>query len=574
VPRRGLVADFNTAAFFTLLPSNMRMAAGAPPEGRDTFLVGASGTLFAFNVFRLHVDWNNLAASTLAGPTNVSQAGYPAAAATVPTPANPLDSVRERLMMQAQYSNLGGVESLWVNHTTRCCGAGSPAGIQWAQLDVTAGVVGTTPIQQQIYPPANDGLHRWMGSLAVDQLGDMALGYSVANETTPPDIRYAGRLATDPLGTLPQTETSLLPGVARGSQAGNCSGVVCARWGDYSAMTLDPNGCDFWYTNEYHVMPDSLNWQTRIASMRLNPACLPTLYATTLTAGEASGTFGGTVTLSATLSRRTVNLSGKLVTFTLNGTPVGSATTNAAGVATLTDASLAGIDAGSYPEGAGASFASDGVYAGSGASSPLTVGKASQTITVTVSAPGGVQFRDSFTVAATATSGLPVAYGSAGSCVNAGATFTMTSGVGTCTVSYEQPGDGNYFPAFQVTEVVRALPLWQFFGFFGPVGNTGLNRVQAGSVVPVKFGLGGDRGRDVFAPGYPASIAIECTTGAAIGRPVATLSAGKSRLTYNARLGQYVYAWKTDKAWAGTCRRLVLQFVDDTKQSATFQLKK
>ena len=129
-------------------------------------------------------------------------------------------------------------------------------------------------MQQQIYPGASDGVHRWMGSLAVDKLGDMALGYSAANSTTNPDIRYAGRLAGDPLGTLPQTETTMLPGVTRGTQLGNCGGSTCIRWGDYSAMVLDPNGCDFWYTNEYYATT-GMNWQTRIGSFRLNPNCTP-----------------------------------------------------------------------------------------------------------------------------------------------------------------------------------------------------------------------------------------------------------------------------------------------------------
>ena len=64
-------------------------------------------------------------------------------------------------------------------------------------------------MQQQIYPGTNDGPHRWMGSVAVDELGDLALGYSAANSTTNPDIRYAGRLAGDPIGTLPLTETTM-----------------------------------------------------------------------------------------------------------------------------------------------------------------------------------------------------------------------------------------------------------------------------------------------------------------------------------------------------------------------------
>ena len=150
--------------------------------------------------------------------------------------------------------------------------------------------IGTTPVQQQIYPGANDGLHRWMGSVAVDKLGDMALGYSAANSTTNPDIRYAGRLAGDPAGTLPLTETTMLPGVTRGTQLGNCGGSTCIRWGDYSAMVLDPNGCDFWFTTEYYATT-GMNWQTRIGSFRLNPNCTAS--------GGSGGTQGQTITFGA-----------------------------------------------------------------------------------------------------------------------------------------------------------------------------------------------------------------------------------------------------------------------------------
>src|SRR5205823_5946385 len=103
----------------------------------------------------------------------------------------------------------------------------------------------------------NDGVHRWMSSLAVDNSGNMALGYSATNASVAPDIRYAGRLAGDPLGTLPQGETSLLPGVTRASQVGG------TRWGDYPVMTVDPAGCIFWFASEYDET-DGLHWQTRI----------------------------------------------------------------------------------------------------------------------------------------------------------------------------------------------------------------------------------------------------------------------------------------------------------------------
>ena len=170
---RSVVADLNSSSFFSLLPSNLRGV--APPSGRENLLVSESGSVFAFEVWKFHVVYGG-PGSTFTGPTNVSQTGYTVGLPTVPSSGNNLDALEERLMMQNQYRNLGGTESLWVNHTVRTSPTG-PNGIQWAQINVTGGTINTTPIQQQIYGNIGaDGLHRWMGSLAVDGQGNMALG--------------------------------------------------------------------------------------------------------------------------------------------------------------------------------------------------------------------------------------------------------------------------------------------------------------------------------------------------------------------------------------------------------------
>ena len=103
-----------------------------------------------------------------------------------------------------------------------------------------------------------------MGSVATDQDGNMALGYSVSSDTLMPAVRYVGRLYSDPLGQLPQGETSLVEG--KGVQTGS------NRWGDYSLMSVDPvDDCTFWYTQEY-VEVTSGNWNTRIGSFKF-PSC-------------------------------------------------------------------------------------------------------------------------------------------------------------------------------------------------------------------------------------------------------------------------------------------------------------
>jgi hypothetical protein len=163
---------------------------------------------------------------------------------------NSLDSLTHRVMMQNQYQSLNGVESLWITQTVGSGGTPNIAQIRWYQLNVTGGTVVTSgPLQQGTWSP--DSKHRFMPSLALDKNGDMAIGYSVSDATIYPAIRYAGRLANDPLNTLGQGETSLIEGT--GFQCCSFSdGTVNNRWGDYSAMTIDPDGCTFWYTNEYY----------------------------------------------------------------------------------------------------------------------------------------------------------------------------------------------------------------------------------------------------------------------------------------------------------------------------------
>ncbi|HXP35475.1 MAG TPA: hypothetical protein VN827_08010 [Chthoniobacterales bacterium] len=268
---RSVIADTNSNSF-TLLPSNYRGT--APPTGSPNYVVGESTTAFAWDVFKFHVDFAVPANSTLTGPVNVSQAAYVLAADTVPEPSgNDTDTLADRAMMQNQYRNIGGVESLWVNHTVGPAGSGSvgtPTGIQWAQINVTGGTINTTPVQEQIYNNGVDGLNRFMGSLAVDHVGNMAVGYTASSSTIPPDIRYAGRLSTDPANTLPQTEGTMLSSVTRSVQFGTCGPSTCTRWGDYSAMSVDPtDDCTFWYTNMYYAAP-GLNWITRIGSFKFS----------------------------------------------------------------------------------------------------------------------------------------------------------------------------------------------------------------------------------------------------------------------------------------------------------------
>ena len=138
-----------------------------------------------------------------------------------------LDGIGDRVMFRSAYRRFGdGHEALVGNMTVS---SGGVAGIRWFEIDdATSG----TPafVQQSTYQP--DTTWRWMGSAAMDRDGDLALGFSASSAVLNPQIRYAGRLATDPSGTLAQGEETLFAGT--GSQ------IVVRRWGDYSDLTVDP----------------------------------------------------------------------------------------------------------------------------------------------------------------------------------------------------------------------------------------------------------------------------------------------------------------------------------------------
>jgi len=279
---------------FTMIPGNIsgaRQAASLPPTGTPEYFASESILNFQYLVRKFTKGANCGAGGSLGAPTAVSQVGYnpPCSASTcaiVPQPlvTITLDTVDDRLMQKVQYRRIGSAESLWValnvcrtGTTYAACTANT--GMLWAQLNVTGGTVAASPLQQQKYAP-DTTLYRWMGSLAVDHVGDMAIGYSTSNGQSPnfPSIAYAGRLVGDTANLLPQTEVQLIAGL--GSQSNTCGGAACTRWGDYSAMSIDPaDDCTFWYTNEYYDSPASGligDWHTRIGSFKFPNCNTPT----------------------------------------------------------------------------------------------------------------------------------------------------------------------------------------------------------------------------------------------------------------------------------------------------------
>lgn len=117
-------------------------------------------------------------------------------------------------------------------------------------------------------------------------------------------------------------------------------------------------------------------------------------------------------------------------------------------------------------------------------------------------------------------------------------------------------------------------PTYPWSGFNGAIDDPPtLNRVKAGAAVPAQFSLGGDRGLEIFASGYPKSAQVGCGASAPQDAVEETVSAGKSGLSYDTATDEYSYVWKTNKAWADSCRELILMLDDGSEHRALFKFK-
>jgi hypothetical protein len=274
-----------------------------PPVGAAEFVI-APGTALTntTETSRVKVTWDPAPTIVrLQGPTLLQGIGSPPCVSGAnspardcvpqPPPAVPtdyLDNISGHYMYRLAYRNNGTAavpqESLVVSGPSS--GSDSLHGaVEWFEFRNA----GSTTSQPTIFQTGTfdpDTHYRWLPSIAMDRAGNIALGYSKSSTTVRPGIYITGRLATDAVNTM-GAELQLQPGI--GSQIGASAGN---RWGDYSAMTVDPiDQCTFYYTNEYLKTDGGFNWSTRVASYKF-PSCV--------SAADAYGVVTGTITSAET----------------------------------------------------------------------------------------------------------------------------------------------------------------------------------------------------------------------------------------------------------------------------------
>jgi hypothetical protein len=266
-----------------LLPSDLD-GVTPPPVGSPNYFVGSEDNngpygapADALTVWKFHYDPNmpNLSTFSLTNtlptqPFNSILALCGGTRNCIPQPntANRIDHLgyRQRPLFRLAYRNFGSHESLVTNQSVSAGTGpnGEVSGVRWWELRSP----NSSPVifQEGTYAPGlTDGIHRWMGSIAMNSLGDIALGFSASNGTNPstfPSVFYTARHDGDPPGQMTLGEGSIKDGT--GSQTGS------PRWGDYTAMVVDPtDDTTFWYINEYVPTTSSIGWRLRIGAFNL-----------------------------------------------------------------------------------------------------------------------------------------------------------------------------------------------------------------------------------------------------------------------------------------------------------------
>ena len=270
-----------------LLPSNVD-GTTPPPVGSPNYFVGSQDNngpygapSDALNLYKFHADFAVPANSTFTLTNTIPVAAFNSilglcggTRACIPQPGTntKIDHLgyRQRPLFRLAYRNFGDHEALVTNQSVSAGNGpnGEVSGIRWWEIrnPNAAPVI----FQEGIYAPGiTDGIHRWMGSIAMDGQGNIALGYSASNGVNPsvfPSVSYTGRLAADPPGVMTLGEANIVTGT--GSQT-----TTFFRWGDYTSLWVDPtDDLTFWHVNEWVPTTSSVGWVLRIGSFKLASA--------------------------------------------------------------------------------------------------------------------------------------------------------------------------------------------------------------------------------------------------------------------------------------------------------------
>ena len=536
-------------AFGGELPADIDGPTGPPAGSPAYFVEFGTNQLTMFKISNINF---TAGTATLTGPVNIPVAAFSAACngggTCIPQLGTnqQLDSLADRLMYRLAYRNFGDHEALVVNHSIV---SGTSVGIRWYEIRTP----GATPtiFQQGTFAP--DASFRWMGSAAMDHVGNMAVGYSVSSGSINPGIRFTGRSAADPLGTL-ASELTITNGT--GSQNGGLT-----RWGDYSNLSVDPaDDCTMWYTTEYLKATGSFNWSTRIGNFKFTNCANTPDYAVSATPASQTVAQGASTTYTATVTP-SGGFTGT-VSFSVSGLPAGATaafnptSVTTSGSSTLTVTTAATTPTGSFPltitgtSGTLSHTASvtlvvtapvvgDFSIAATPASATVTAG-AGTSYTATVTGSGGftgtVSFSASGLPAGASASFNPASVAGSGSSTMSVTTSTSTpSGTFTLTITGTS---GSLVHSTTVTLVVNPAPNPDFTISASPATLT-VTRSSSGSytvTISGTNGFAGAVGLSVSGLGSRVTASFNPTSVTGSGTSILTVNVGRKAAIGNRTL--------------------------------------
>jgi hypothetical protein len=290
------VAEFGVAGFRTAQPARIRgfntgqWPAPGTPHHILTQQVG-SGSLRIYRWVNPFTPSNPTLYGTVATTYGGTPPNAPEDGDTVGDPN--LNDTSAGPLLDAEYR----AGTLWSARTVGCNigGGNSESCIDWVKIDVSGGAPALLDQQSGgAFGSANE--FRYYPDLAVDKNGNMAIGYTKSSFTDWTELWVTGRLAGDPAGTL-QVEDQLVAGTGNYTDGAGCGGA-CDRWGDYSGMAADPDGCTFWYIGEYSNGGAGL-WRTQISSYKFDSCSV------TSSVGVDKGTYDCTDSMRVTVNDAT-----------------------------------------------------------------------------------------------------------------------------------------------------------------------------------------------------------------------------------------------------------------------------
>ncbi len=267
-----------------LLPSDID-GTTLPPPGSPNYFLGSmdnngqyAAPQDALLLWKFTADFGNPANSSFALTNTIPVAAFNSILGTcaggracIPQPgtASRLDHLgyRQRPLFRLAYRNFGTHESLVTNQSVSggTGPGGEVSGIRWWELRSP----NSNPFIHQegtFSPGVTDGVHRWMGSIAMDAEGNMGLAYSSSSSSVFPSVQYTGRFVDSPLGTMPLGEGTIVTGTGSNT-------TTNSRWGDYTSLSVDPNDDrTFWHVNEYVPQTSTAGWRLRVGAFKVSNA--------------------------------------------------------------------------------------------------------------------------------------------------------------------------------------------------------------------------------------------------------------------------------------------------------------